>query len=120
MTSHLKKRRLTDSWRTVWKTPLGAFIILVVVSLTALTGSLVYFYDSVHDRRQAFCEAENLQSVRARQLWEGVIVQSEANRKGFVVGSQGRKFPVEFSRNDPKRIAAFRELVKKTYPVNDC
>jgi hypothetical protein len=109
-------------WRRVWRTPLGAFVIGMVVVVATLGWAFFDFREDIFERRVAFCASENLQSKRARLLWEGVIAESQRSdgETGHVLVG-GKRIPVVFQQDiNPAQLKRFRELVRDTYPLRDC
>lgn len=109
-----------NSWRRVWRTPLGLFILIAVVAIAAVTYSHLAFREDIQERRKGFCLSELNQAKKARVLWNGVLSQSEADRDGFVIGPAGQKFPVQFAPPTQEQVAGFKKLVNQTYPLPNC
>lgn len=99
---------------------LKLFAGIVIVGMAALAASLTVFYDDVQERRVAFCEAENRQARKTRLLWEGVIVQAQANPVVGFVEIEGKRYDVYRPKVNDVQLAAFRKLVADVYPLREC
>lgn len=107
-----------NNWKKVWKTPLGVFIAVVTIALAALTFSHLTWVESINDRRIAFCEAENVESRRARGLWTGVAARSSGRNATAIIN--GRRVPVVFPPPPQSEIDQFLDDLRAAYPIRDC
>lgn len=113
-----------DSWRTVWKKPLGIFFLMSLVMWSTFAYAFVAFTDDIFERRIIACESSNAESRRTRALWNRVFEESSGVQKGFVIvptpDKKQLRLPVQFDTTDPTQIEAFRGFINETYPIQKC